>query len=369
MGLVGSHTGDNANLMLEGAGADKFAQASWTQDDGKLVLYLGEYMEITQNDEVVLTFSLMNPVNAQAGSRVTVYSESLLMAEVMETVGTEDNEPLYVKLPEITKAEIAQSTTAPGATNTITVTLRSNAPIKATPRGGITISGFNGAICKEGPISIFDEEGCDECASKVFKSHRHGVPGTGMWNVNVFSIALAVVNQMKGETDYVFSFHCQNPTCEQDCDAVMIETTGLTFDPIGCDVRYGYVPSSVPFQFAATLAMDEACPITVEQPNFIKKSFTHCSDVCGTASTISVTLMSNVDLEPGTTLSISLRDAHFDGVDDQIETMNGPAMRLTGPDAVLFNGMAMWNPEDMVLDLVLASKGVMADTEISFSFS
>jgi len=65
-----------------------------------------------------------------------------------------DQFPLKIVMPEIKRIMIRQSTSRPGARNTITVSLRTNAPIQPNRGSSLTISGLHGAQAPKGLITL-----------------------------------------------------------------------------------------------------------------------------------------------------------------------------------------------------------------------
>jgi hypothetical protein len=69
-------------------------------------------------------------------------------------VAAGDQFPLKIVMPEIKQLMITQSTSRPGARNTITVTLQTNAPIQPNRGSSLTISGLHGAQAPKGLMTL-----------------------------------------------------------------------------------------------------------------------------------------------------------------------------------------------------------------------
>jgi hypothetical protein len=379
VGIMGKQTQSNEALAVTSvntsvSGSLFASTGRWDQDTGSLILSLKENTIPVLDTKYIISFDVTNPPITHNAPLVSVSADGT-EAVLMDSWNT-----LKVTSPEIVSAKIGQSTAAPSALNLITITLRSNAPISTGSNGAFTITGFKGFEAKTGPIVLMSTNH----AISVFKAFRDGTPGTGWWNgaasdsesdeavieqgwgdrgdlaTPAQSLILMVAGTIEQSSDYVFSFQVRNGNCQTNCPAIMkIETNGLQFLPASCDLDVGFLPSQVPRVMFVAQDFGSACAGEVYAPMFTTKTISECSKVNSNPNTLTVTLVSNVDLVKGSKISIS-------GLSRTAPVQNED-VTLGGRDSSIFK--TSWNPKQGVLMMeVRDDPGIALNQEIVFSF-
>ena len=135
-----------------------------------------------------------------------------------------DAEPFKVHTPFFCVKKIGQSSCYPCDSNKLTVTLTSNAGMKA---GGTTVTITKlKANRATGPIPLFD--GPNNMGTNMsFSSSFTGVRGEAHWNDQLKSLTLFVVRDIECTAEIQLSFELENPSCEQDAQAVSVEASNI----------------------------------------------------------------------------------------------------------------------------------------------
>ena len=136
-----------------------------------------------------------------------------------------DAEPFKVHTPFFCVKKIGQSSCYPCDSNTLTVTLTSNAGMKA---GGttVTITNLKNANWQSGNISLLD--GPNKLGSHMsFSSSFAGARGEALWDDVSKTLTLFVVRDVECTAEIQFSFVLENHHCEQDAQAVSIQASNV----------------------------------------------------------------------------------------------------------------------------------------------
>ena len=135
-----------------------------------------------------------------------------------------DAEPFKVHTPFFCVKKIGQSSCYPCDTNKLTVTLTSNAGMKA---GGTTVTITKlKANWATGTIPLLD--GPNSVGTKMyFSSSFTGVRGVAHWNDQLKSLTLFVVRDIECTAEIQLSFELENLSCEQDAQPVSIEASNI----------------------------------------------------------------------------------------------------------------------------------------------
>ena len=336
-GLMGSLTKDNNNFAMTNVPANLISpQARWSASTGSLILTLEDNQVLDAGTEYALQFELLNPPSSQSAPPVSISTADVAAVRMdsppLPALTSGYQLPLKIVMPRITTLKVTQSTHHPGALNTISVSLKSNAPIQPNRGSSITISGFEGAQAPSGLISLktIQIAGNPDQGNilTAFRSSADGVPGAGSWCSETKSLTIFFSETLEASKPYYFSFDISNPTCNQACANLQAVATGLNCAPEGCGATSSFSPNeSSESIHAIELGSLDACPMKVEAPTFVVKTVSECSDIPGEANTLSMTLVPNVLLPVGTVVSIvGLFGA---------QVKKGPAP-VSGPDAPAF---------------------------------
>jgi hypothetical protein len=149
-GLKGSVTPDKPIKLLDAD--EKFnSVASWDSRAGELVLAVAPGQVIPSATDTEVKFDLVNPKYPQNGPVVIEISadgDVPIAAAAMEK-GTGDNAPLKVVAAEFSSAAIGDTSKAPNAFNTITVTFQPNVLLSKGRNSIITIDGLSGSATED----------------------------------------------------------------------------------------------------------------------------------------------------------------------------------------------------------------------------
>ena len=194
-----------------------------------------------------------------------------------------DDVPLLIYRSAIfTTKKIGQSLTrgpTPGATNTITVTIRPQFELTGAKKSSITISGLVGSMTPDATLALLD-------ADALFNS-------TARWNAKKASLILSVApgQAVPADADTIFKFDLSNPTLPQ---------SGASLVQISAD---GDVPISAS---AMVLATGNAVPLKVLAATFVEAAIGQTSSSPNTENTITVTIQPSVILSRGRRSTITI---------------------------------------------------------------
>jgi len=145
-GLIGSVTPD-ATLALLDSNALFNSTAKWNSKKGSLILSVGPGQTLSSNEDTIIKFDLSNPTVPQSGAALVLISADgnvPISASAME-LGTSNSAPLRVLAASFTQARIGQSSKAPFAQNTITITVQPSVLLSRGRRSTLTLYGLSGS--------------------------------------------------------------------------------------------------------------------------------------------------------------------------------------------------------------------------------
>jgi len=145
-GLLGSVTPDTTLTLLD-AGALFNSTAQWAAKTGSLVLTVVPGQTVSATDNTIIKFDLDNPTIPQTGPsmiQISAMGDVPISAAAM-VLGSGNNAPLKVIASVFTLAQIGQSSNAPAALNTITVTIQPGAILSKIRDSSITVVGVKGS--------------------------------------------------------------------------------------------------------------------------------------------------------------------------------------------------------------------------------
>jgi len=145
-GLLGSVTPD-ATMALLDAGALFNATAEWAAKTGSLTLRVSPGETVPSTSVTVVKFDLDNPTTPQTGPSMIQISATgdVPISAASMTRGAGTAAPLKVVASSFTLAKIGQSSSTPGAVNTITVTLQPDIILSKSRGSTITVHGIKGS--------------------------------------------------------------------------------------------------------------------------------------------------------------------------------------------------------------------------------
>jgi hypothetical protein len=145
-GLLGSVTPD-ATMMLLDSGFLFNTTAEWAAKTGTLKLRVSPGETVPSTSVTVVKFDLDNPTIPQTGPsmiHISARGDVPISASAM-TLGSGNTAPLKVVASSFTVTNIGQSSSVPGAINTITVTLKPDIILSKSRGSTITLHGIKGS--------------------------------------------------------------------------------------------------------------------------------------------------------------------------------------------------------------------------------
>jgi hypothetical protein len=159
-GLIGSLTPD-ATLALLDSDALFNSTAKWNAKKGSLILSVAPGQTVPSTSDTVVKFDLSNPTVPQSGAalvQISADGDVPISASAM-VLGAGNSVPLKVLAATFSQASIGQSSKAPFADNTITVTVQPSVILSRGRRSTLTIHGLTGSDTESTramPIAISD---------------------------------------------------------------------------------------------------------------------------------------------------------------------------------------------------------------------
>jgi hypothetical protein len=144
-GLLGSVTPDSTIKLLN-AGALFNSTAQWAAKTGSLILTVAPGQTVSASVETIIKFDLDNPTIPQTGPSMIQISAlgDVPISSAGMTLGSGNGAPLKVIASTFILAQIGQSSNAPGALNTITVSIEPGAILSKIRGSSITLVGVKG---------------------------------------------------------------------------------------------------------------------------------------------------------------------------------------------------------------------------------
>jgi hypothetical protein len=158
-------------------------RGDWDQEDGTLKVRIGAGMSIEAGEVVTFSFQLDNSVAAQASREIFAAASGYYCTSNLCTTATDStlsvdatkfnamSSVLEIREPTFEVARIYQSTSTPGATATITVSLQPNTAIAGTD-AEVTLSGLCGTV-----------RNADKQMLDMFGSNVHAVSSPSTANI------------------------------------------------------------------------------------------------------------------------------------------------------------------------------------------
>jgi len=210
-------------------------QGRWDKADGTLEIRIGAGFSIEAGEVVTFSFQLENSQTAQASREIFAAAKGFYCTSNLCTTATDAtlsvdptkfssiSSVLDIREPAFEVARIHQSTSTPGATATITVSLQPNTAIAGTG-AEVTLSGLCGTV-RNADKKILDMFGSPIAA--VSSPSTANIEGTADWDLDskVFKFNLGTAGLDAG-TLYVFKFTWELIDSENAACPVTITATG-----------------------------------------------------------------------------------------------------------------------------------------------
>jgi len=218
-GLLGSSTPTGA-LELSSPNGTVFTaifgtQGMWYQMNGTLVVTA--MSDSTAGDTYVFSFLIMNPSDGQNSTAINIVSAGTQSSVTSMDKAQGNLAPMLVA--DFISQRCGQSDASQGATNTITITLRTRTSL--LPGTWVTISGLTGSVVPDSTSISVTTIKSPSPSSSHFR-------GQGSWTRIDGVMRLYVQESTQPREDYVLSFSLRNPYVGQVSPEPMFISSGGT---------------------------------------------------------------------------------------------------------------------------------------------
>jgi len=400
--------GDSQVLSHESGGSTG-GTALWNSSDSSVVMFIVKDEQIAANQKYVLHFNVTNPAAPQESNAVSIWASGVEVPRIAMSIGADtkpgvvscntsacdipfayrgvqyssctnvdygdkywcatnasradlawvdctcdveymtysiDVAPLHVRgFADFETFKIGGSSSKPGHSNVLCVTLSANVPLVASLPVKVTVSGLLGANASSGALVL----NSTQTSSKHFDS---------VWDNVEKRMVFTVIDDTVAGVEYSICGIVTNPRCAQRTQPVLIEASGIVIQPTA--------PSSV----GAILMVEEAkiTETSIQQldstaggPNELTIRFTstvNLAQTAGKASSIIVRGLRGVVLPTGTV-----------SIGGSSSTMFSACKRLDGNEGCNAS-TGIWGDSRDTLTLYLVSSLTAMDAvEVKFNFT
>jgi hypothetical protein len=236
------------------------------------------------------------------------YKDQCVLALVFNPPG--ERGTLAVDPPLLVYKNVGQSTSFPGETNTIIVTLATNIAMDTQLEPSIIISGFVGSMTPDSALAITSKKLTGQSG---VNSQTFGLTGT--WRQEQGSLTMSLGGNIDRAQNYSLAFQLKNPVRQriQATTMIVIEAQkgfcrrarenypcpSVTCDISSCTSRLVFASTNL------VPATGVYAPMLIDAPNFLEKSISHSSALPGQMNTITISLSFNVAIAHPTRVTIS----------------------------------------------------------------
>ena len=267
--------------------------AAW--DSIGFALKLNVLATVGRNTQISVTLQHNNSLTPQSAPIITIeltrnfagFTIPPVPFAAIPSIDADQQALLIYGSATFTVSTVAQSSSLPGATNTITVSLKPSVPIVGDQGVAITISGMLGAVTPDGQLKVYDT------GSIYFAS-------IGSWRREGGTIILRV---MKGQiipvsSTTVFKFDVTNPSyAQQGSDQILLSASG-----------------GIPI--APVTMSGSILPLKVDALSFTLQSIAQSTAVPDQQNTITVTFQSTIVLSKSRRSQITIEGLIGSGTQD-----------------------------------------------------
>ena len=198
-----------------------------------------------------------------AGSRgLCSTGGSLLGTTQGDLLPEDDATPLNTYSPSLIKTKIGASSNAPGAVNTISVTLAFNVLISPRLKMMLTVSGLKGAMWSTGLVELSSHAG----HHNLFQSAVGGKIGYAHWDNVAKSLTFSVASNLKQHMAYSFSFNLVNPTHGQSRPTILIGSSFSSISLTTCPPWARPLSTRVKLRLFNTTELDNPDTLSASYP-------------------------------------------------------------------------------------------------------
>ena len=250
-----------------------------------------------------------------------------------------------VRAASFTTKNISQSNPLAGRSNTITVTIVTDANLTAAESSKVTITGLSNAVASS-PITLLDTGNDGEA---IFWDGT--TQGRGAWSSGTLTLTVYTGSTLLSGTTYSFAFAVTNPSSAQSAPAIGIAASGTA----------SFAAASMTTPNSDLIGVTNgAKPLLIVVPTFSVKSIQQSTPVPGATNAMTVMLTANVNLQTGSTVTIT----------GLTSTQTADSASLAVISTYSFLGTTgAWKQSSGRLVLTAASGGIMSGTFCVVTFN
>ena len=348
-GLTGTQTADAASLAITSTSSLLGTTAGWTKDSGTLVLTVGG-TATTAGSDVVVTMVVTNKATAQDAVSPTVTAsieagtnDCTITSSAMDKPGTDligvtgGLDPLKTVVPTFTTKSIQQSSPLNGVLNTLTITLVTDVDLAATST--VTIAGLTGTQTAD-------------AASLAITSTSSLLGTTAGWTKDSGTLVLTVGGTATtAGSDVVVTMVVTNKATAQDAVSPTV-TASIEAGTNDCTITSSAMDKPGTDLIGVTGGLD---PLKTVVPTFTTKSIQQSSPLNGVLNTLTITLVTDVDLAATSTVTI----AGLTGT----QTADAASLAITSTSSLL-GTTAGWTKDSGTLVLTVGGTATTAGSDV-----
>jgi hypothetical protein len=282
-------------LDLKGSASQRFSNRhGGPAEKGQFsfgVVTLHVLLDLQKEQDYIVSFSVRNSAYPQPAQIVKIEASGTNQFDTADmthpnqpALGVKNGQnPMFIVLPNFIKKDIVQRT--PRATNLITVNISADCDLTKTST--VAITNLLGSTTVKGDVNV------NTCGSQT----------AGKFDPNTMQLTWTLAETVLAKTACIVTFNLRNPDRDQPSPSVTVEVA--LFKEL--DIDLGYIVRTrmtKPGGNKYGITNGEH-PLRSVVTTFTKKSIGQSTPVSGKKNTITVTLQTNIDMEKGTTVTIS----------------------------------------------------------------
>jgi hypothetical protein len=250
-----------------------------------------------------------------------------------------------VRAASFTTKDIGQSNPLAGRSNTITVTIVTDANLTAADSSVVTITGLSNAVASS-PVTLLDTGNDGEAIFWDGTTQGRAALISGTLTLTVYT-----GSTLSSGTTYTFAFAVTNPSSAQSAPAISISASGTA----------SFAVASMTTPNSDLIGVTNgAKPLLIVVPTFSVKSIQQSTPLPSATNVMTVTLTANVNLQTGSTVMIT-------GL-TSTQTADSASLAVISTSSFLGTTGA-WKQSSGRLVLTAASGGIMSGTFCVVTFN
>lgn len=327
----------------------------WVRARGALSLTVASGQSLPAGRTVAFSVRMRNPC-AALGGRAVMVSGLDGGGLVVEPATVRGGAALVVAAPGFAIRQAGQNSSGAGVFNTLSVTLSPNHDLIGP--GSVTLAGLTGTQTNSSSALGVWDAGAGEFAA-AFSASAQWMQDTG-----TLVLSLVAGGGLQAGSSYTFSFQVRNPSVAQASPTIRVSAVGsapgggsLIFSP----AEVTRDPTQEPYGLRRS-------PLHVDTPAFVVKQMAQSTPYPGATNTITVTMVSNVDLLGDDTSAVTLLGLTGAATVDSASLSIGDVAGIE-PATGVFGASADWTQDPGTLVLaVIAGETLSSFTQIALTF-